>query len=142
MIFLTILIALVVMFIVLAILADKLDWRGDFCYEGGFSILAVVVGFVLMIALVVVIINHANPEGKLAAYEEKYESLQYQVTNDIYDNDNDIGKKELYDEVTKWNANLAAGKCGLHNKWWSVFYQPVWDKLEPISFPQVNNDGR
>lgn len=137
MIFLTILIALFVIFIVLAFLADGLCWDGDFCIEGGFGILSGVVGFILMLSLVVVIINHANPEGKLAAYQEKYESLQYQVTNNIYDNDNDIGKKELYDEVTKWNIDLAAGKCGRQNKWWSAFYQPVWDELDPISFPEV-----
>lgn len=133
MIFLTILIALFIVFIVLAFLADGLCWG----IEDGFGILSGVVGFVLMLALVVVIINHANPEGKLAAYKEKYESLQYQVTNNIYDNDNDIGKKELYDEVTKWNTDLASGKCGRQNKWWSVFYQPVWDELDPISFPEV-----
>lgn len=42
------------------------------------------------------LINNAGARGSIGAYKERYESLMYQLENNLYDNDNDLGKKELY----------------------------------------------
>lgn len=115
-----------------AIVSDKKDWWDA---NTAAVIVAGVFGLILLTASAVAIINHANPAGSLARYEAQYDALVYQLENDVYDNDNDIGKKELYDQIMDWNKNVAGGQIGCHNFWVSVFYQPIWDDLQKIDFP-------
>ena len=50
----------------------------------------------------------------MAKKQQRYNSLVYQLENNLYDNDNDLGKKELYNEVREWNEDR---KCVVPSKY-------------------------
>ena len=73
-------------------------------------------------------------ESYLASMQEKRNALVYQLENNLYDNDNDLGKKELYSEITEYNCDVAKGKIMQDNIWVYNLYSDVYDDLELIEF--------
>lgn len=87
------------------------------------------------------IIARVGADAYLASMQEKRSALVYQLENDIYDNDNDLGKKELYSEITEYNCDVAEGKIKQNNIWVHNLYCNVYDELELIEFPeQIKED--
>ena len=87
------------------------------------------------------IIARTGADAYLASMQEKRSALIYQLENDIYDNDNDLGKKELYSEITEYNCDVAEGKIKQNNIWVRNLYCNVYDELELIEFPeQIKED--
>ena len=82
------------------------------------------------------IVARAGADAYLASMQEKRSALVYQLENDIYDNDNDLGKKELYSEITEYNCDVAEGKIKQNNIWVYNLYSDVYDELELIEFPE------
>lgn len=82
------------------------------------------------------IIARTGSESYLASMQEKRSALVYQLENDLYDNDNDLGKKELYSEITEYNCDVAEGKIMQDNIWVYNLYSDVYDELELIEFPE------
>ena len=101
------------------------------------SLLLTITAFVLSIVLGgISIIARAGADAYLASMQEKRSALVYQLENDIYDNDNDLGKKELYSEITEYNCDVAEGKIKQNNIWVYNLYCNVYDELELIEFPE------
>ena len=75
-------------------------------------------------------------ESYLASMQEKRNTLVYQLENDLYDNDNDLGKKELYSEIIEYNCDVAKGKIMQDNIWVYNLYSDVYDDLELIEFDE------
>ena len=75
-------------------------------------------------------------ESYLASMQEKRNALVYQLENDLYDNDNDLGKKELYSEIIEYNCDVAKGKIMQDNIWVYNLYSDVYDDLELIEFDE------
>lgn len=96
------------------------------------AVVAIISGIVMLLLICGVIIANVGVEGEIATKEQKYESLVYQLENNLYDNDNDLGKKELYNEIRDWNASIAAGKAMQYNPWFGVFYPDIYDRFELI----------
>lgn len=87
------------------------------------------------------IVARAGADAYLASMQEKRSALVYQLENNIYDNDNDLGKKELYSEITEYNCDVAKGKTMRDNIWLYNLYADVYDNLELIEFPeQIKED--
>ena len=87
------------------------------------------------------IVARAGADAYLASMQEKRSALVYQLENDIYDNDNDLGKKELYSEITEYNCDIAEGKIKQDNILVYNLYPDVYDELELIEFPeQIKED--
>ena len=87
------------------------------------------------------IIARTGADAYLASMQEKRSALVYQLENDIYDNDNDLGKKELYSEITEYNCDVAEGKIKQNNIWVRNLYCDVYDELDLIEFPeQIKED--
>lgn len=78
--------------------------------------------FILACEMIGLAITNIGVEGDIASNEQKRASLVYQLENNLYDNDNDLGKKELYKEIEEWNSNLACGKTLMNDSWIGVFY--------------------
>lgn len=92
-----------------------------------------VIGIVILIALTVGIIAvHANPEGKLAAYQTEKAMLEYRLDQKEYLNDNNVGMTELMEDITEYNSNLAKAQHGLKNPWVNWFYADYVNELTPI----------
>ena len=106
------------------------------------SLLLAITAFFLSIVLGgISIIARAGADAYLASMQEKRSALVYQLENDIYDNDNDLGKKELYSEITEYNCDVAEGKVKQNNIWVYNLYCNVYDELELIEFPeQIKED--
>ena len=87
------------------------------------------------------VVAKAGADAYLDSMQEKRSALVYQLENDIYDNDNDLGKKELYSEITEYNCDVAEGKIKQDNIWVYNLYSDVYDELELIEFPeQIKED--
>ena len=87
---------------------------------------------VVLIMSIFVIIANVGVEGKIASNEQRYESLVYQVENEVYENDNDLGKYDLYNQVREWNEDLAKGKAMQNDFWFGIFYPDIFDEFEFI----------
>lgn len=122
-----ILIAISVIFL---ILNDKIwyeEWIDGVCW--GVLIVSAIIALIMSIF---VIDANVGIDGKIASNEQRYEALVYQVENGIYENDNDVGKYELYNQVREWNEDLAKGKVMQNDFWFGIFYPDIFDKFEFI----------
>lgn len=89
----------------------------------------------LLISTIELAATYIGADASVAKWETQYESLTYQLENNLYDNDNDIGKKELMDEIREWNEDLAYCKKIQRNFWVGIYYPNVYDNLEFIPLP-------
>lgn len=89
-------------------------------------------GLLSAIMITSALINNAGARGSIGAYKERYESLMYQLENNLYDNVNDLGKKELYNQIQEWNEDLARGKAMQNDFWFGVFYPDIYEYFEFI----------
>ena len=83
--------------------------------------------------LLVIIFSYIGLDGYVAAEQVKYDTLVYQYENDFYDNDNDIGKRELMEDIRIWNQNLASNKKWQNDFWVGIFHADIYDQFEFIS---------
>ena len=97
-------------------------------------ILAVAMGIAVIICGIVLAVEHSTADANVELNKQKYESLTYQLENNLYDNDNDLGKKELYDEIREWNEDLAYYKEIQDDFWLGIFYPNVFDQFEFIEY--------
>ena len=104
---------------------------------GSISTVLAVLFFIISAVLGVIAISASvGSESYLASMQEKRNALVYQLENDLYDNDNDLGKKELYSEITEYNCDVAKGKIMQDNIWVYNLYADVYDELELIEFDE------
>lgn len=107
-------------------------------YESGVAfgfistILSAVLGIVAIIMIIQMAIANSGVQGKIAANQQRYDSLVYQLENNMYDNDNELGKKELYNQIQSWNEDLAKGKALQYDIWIGVFWPDMYDQFEYI----------
>lgn len=105
----------------------------------GWHLLATIAVVLTLIALLISTIGlvsaYIGADASVAKWETHYESLTYQLENNLYDNDNDIGKKELMDEIREWNEDLAYCKEIQRNFWVGIYYPNIYDNLEFIPLP-------
>lgn len=96
-------------------------------------------GLVLFIELFVLTITYAAMPSDVASNEKRYESLTYQYENDLYDNDNDVGKKELMKEIQEWNEDLAWRKSACNSIWIGWF---VPDELAEFDYIELKENAK
>ena len=130
----------VICFVIFIISSNKYDGAWDAI--NAISLVFAITAFVLSIGLGgISIIARAGADAYLASMQEKRSALVYQLENNLYDNDNDLGKKELYSEITEYNCDVAEGKIKQDNIWVYNLYCNVYDELELIEFPeQIKED--
>lgn len=85
----------------------------------------IVTGFIL-------IFNHAGKNGEIAYWEAKREMLVYQLENDIYENDNDLGKRDLMEDIVEYNTSLARKQANQDDFWIGIFVPDIYDQFEFI----------
>ena len=127
----------VVVFVVLSIVFFD-SW--DFEWVSMLStIISVLAGIALVVMLIVVIVNNVGIEASIESSKQRYESLIYQAENNLYENDNDLGKKELVNQIQEWNEDLARGKALQDDFWVGIFYADIYDEFDFI--PMTVLDG-
>lgn len=124
--------------VLLTIMAIAFDWNEYLAGTLGVGILVFAVAAVIMIAII--FSNHVNVDAQISRYQERYDSLTYQLNNGIFEEDNTVAKKQLYDQIQKWNEDLAGDKKSLHNIWVGIFYRPIYDQFDFIRLPEPDNN--
>lgn len=136
MIFWITLIATVVFTVLAIVFFDSLDFEWVSMLS---TIIAVIAGIAFVIMLIFVIVNNVGVEASIEANKQRYESLVYQAENNLYENDNDLGKKELVNQIQEWNEDLAKGKALQDDFWVGIFYADIYDEFDFI--PMTVFDG-
>lgn len=131
---------MVICLVIFVISSNKYDGAWDAI--NAISLVFAITSFVLSMGLGgISIVARAGADAYLASMQEKRSALVYQLENNLYDNDNDLGKKELYSEITEYNCDVAEGKIKQNNIWVYNIYPNVYDELELIEFPeQIKED--
>lgn len=118
----------IVVFLGLAVYVEKRF--GD--YSGLFIVIAFISFIVSFVMLVVIIIKNTNVDAYVAENQMRYEMLVYQYEHDIYDNDNDLGKRDLMEDIREWNEDLAYYRKAQDDFWVGIFHPNVYDQFEFI----------
>ena len=135
MIFWITLIAVVVFAVLAIVFFDSLD----FVWVSMLStIISVIAGIAFVVMLIIVIVNNVGVEASIEANKQRYESLIYQAENNLYENDNDLGKKELVNQIQEWNEDLAEGKALQDDFWVGIFYADIYDEFYFIPMTVLN----
>ena len=109
------------------------------CFEG-LSIISTFICVMTTAALVILSIigisNSLTKEADFVVMQERYNFLEYQLENSIYDNDNDIGLKELYNDILDYNQEVIGGRINGDKFMLNIFYPLDYDELQLIELPQ------
>lgn len=86
----------------------------------------------LVVNCIIFAYSYIGVEANIAQNKQIYESLTYQLENNIYDNDNDLGKKELYNQIQDWNGDLAYYQALQDDFWIGIYYPDIFGQFEFI----------
>ncbi len=88
--------------------------------------------FGTIISIIFLCVSYIRIDGDVKKNQVRYDSLMYQYENCLYDNDNDVGKKELMSEIQSWNEDLAWYKTNQRNLWIGIYIPNVYDQFDFI----------
>lgn len=88
--------------------------------------------FGIIASVVVLAINYIGIDGYIARMNTRYETLVYQYENDIYGNDNDLGKRELMVDIQNWNEDLSSRRERQRDFWIGIYIPNIYDQFDFI----------
>ena len=97
--------------------------------------------FGIIASVIVLAINYIGIDGYIARMNTRYETLVYQYENYIYDNDNDLGKRELMVDIQNWNEDLSSRKERQRDFWIGIYIPNIYDRFEYIKLKSKEKDG-
>ena len=86
----------------------------------------------VVVSLIIMGINYIDVDGYIAKMNTRYDTLVYQYENDIYDNDNDLGKRELMKDIQSWNEDLAANRERQDDFLIGIYWPNIYNQFEFI----------
>lgn len=95
----------------------------------GLVLLAIIA---VVVSLIIMGINYIGVDGYIAKMNTRYDTLVYQYENDIYDNDNDLGKRELMKDIQSWNEDLAANRERQDDFLIGIYWPNIYNQFEFI----------
>lgn len=117
---------------------DRMPANDTYIALSFFGTLSMILASLLIVGAIgmgiVILVENSGTDAKMEDLRQRGEILEYQLENDLYDNDNDIGKKELYSEIEDYNSTVIKGKRMQRDFWYGIFYPNIYDYLEPIDY--------
>ena len=95
-------------------------------------LLTIIFGLVFVLLSIGMACEYVNIDGRIEEYKTEYNSLVYQYENNIYDNDNDLGKKELMNDILDWNKDLVYMQNAQDDFWIGIFFADIYDQFKMI----------
>lgn len=77
--------------------------------------------------------HNVNTNAYIAKMQTRYDMLVYRYENGIYDNDNDLGKRNLIVDIKKWNKDLSYYQNAQDNFWIGIYIPNIYDQFKFIS---------
>lgn len=102
-----------------------------------FGFIAIALSVIIAIMLFVTgMVRVFAPAEQIQLITER-DILTYELEHNIYtDNGDDVvGKKELYNQIREFNANLAHAQALQNNFWVGFFVPDIYDEIELIKLP-------
>lgn len=138
MLFVLIIIALIIGIAMFRIGLNSYEaWSEPVSFVG--FIVTIIATIIVCVLTLVIAVEHCGNTGYIASKHEEYKSIVYQFENDIYDNDNDLGKRELMLDVEEWNKWLAKSQALQNDFWRGIFYADIYDQFELIELGDAEN---
>lgn len=117
---------------------DRMPANDTYIALSFFGTLSMILASLLIVGAIgmgiVILVENSGTDAKMEDLRQRGEILEYQLENDLYDNDNDLGKKELYSEIEDYNSTIIKGKRMQRDFWYGIFYPDIYDCLEPIDY--------
>ena len=118
---------------ILYVCNDKRYWSSDTIEFISFC--SAVIGIVSFVVLLITYFCiNVTAEADYASNIQRREALVYQLENNMYSNDNEVGKFELYVQVKEFNEDLAKGKAMYDNVWVGCLFPDFYEKIDYIPF--------
>ena len=117
--------------LLLLILDAHFLFKNDLAINTGLTMVTIGSAAVLA-SIVIILFSHIGLDAKVERCNARYESLVYQYENNIYDNDNDLGKRELMNDIQSWNEDLSYRKKIQDDFWLGIYYPNIYDQFEKI----------
>lgn len=125
-------IALLIIGIIGVMKIDEWEYGVLHAFSCGITVAA---GVAVVVSLVMITVCYTTIDAYIAENKQIYESLTYQYDNNVFDQDDDvIGKKELYNQIQDWNADLAWYQNIQDNFWFGIYFPNVFDQFEFIEY--------
>lgn len=98
------------------------------------GITAIIAGVIAVIMLLVIAMIHISTPMDIAKAEAYRDTLAYEFTHDIYSDNGDdvVGKKELYNQIREFNAQVASDHRAAKDFWIGIFVPDAYLDIEPI----------
>ena len=127
-------------FVIVTVVGAIIWWfnRDGFMDWEAVGLVMFLIGLIaVLISCLIFIDEHGATDAKIAKNQAMYDSLVYQYENDIYDNDNDLGKRELIVDIQNWNKDLAYYRAVQDNFWLGIYYADIFDQFEFIELERT-----
>jgi hypothetical protein len=116
-------------------------WKAlDDGYNDAPFIALVVSSVPLIISILILMFSHIGVDGYIKSCHARYDMLVYQWENDIYENDNDYGKRELVCDIQAWNEDLSRDRENQDDFWIGIYYPNIYDQFEFISLSETQKE--
>lgn len=117
-------------------LEDKYGERKRTLYDISFvsTVIAIIAGVIAGIMLLGIAITYMAAPMDIAETEAYRDTLVYELTHDVYSDNGDdvVGKKELYNQIRDFNAQLASDHRAAKDFWVGIFVPDAYLDIEPI----------
>lgn len=130
---------LIALAIIVFVLCDKFDRYGEYTWT--YMVLALVGTMGVLLSSCFLIDSRAGLDGYVSKMHTRHDVLVYQYENNVYDNDNDLGKRDLMEDIREWNEDLAYYKTNQHDFWLGIFIPNVYDQFDYIELAEVDGNG-
>ena len=112
---------------------DKRIWTSD-TIEFISSCMAVIGVVSFVVLLITYFCIAVTADADYASNIQCREALVYQLENNMYSNDNEVGKFKLYSQIKEFNEDLAVGKTMMNNVWVGCLFPDYYENIDYIPF--------